>query len=70
MKESHLYTAFILIASAAFLFLWWHASNSSIQIGGALQGIPGTDPISPFMAVIMVIWFMLVGFVIHLNHRR
>ncbi len=70
MKEVHLYTALIIVVSAAFLLFWRLSSSSSIQVGGALQGIPGTDPISPFMAVLIVIWFMFVGFVIHLNHNR
>jgi len=70
MKEVRLYAVFFAVISASFLFLWWNSSKSSVQVGGALQGIPGTDPVSPFMAVLLIIWFILVGLVVYVNRPR
>ncbi len=70
MKEEHLLVAFVVFVSAVFLALWVHFSQPSLQFGGALYGIPGTDPISPFMAGILVIWLILVGFVVYVSRRH
>lgn len=67
MKNEVLLAVFVAFVGVAFAFLWFYVSTPSLQIGGALQGIPGSDPISPFMAVLLVVWFMLIGAVVYLN---
>lgn len=67
MKNEHLLAFFVVFVGISFLFVWFFASPPSLQVGGALQGVPGTDPISPLMAALIVIWFLLVGFVVYLN---
>ena len=70
MKEEHLLIAFVVFASALFLASWVYFSRASLNVGGALYGIPGTDPISPFMGALLVIWLILVGFVMYASHHR
>ena len=70
MKEEHLLIAFVVFASGVFLSMWMYFSPPSLQVGGALYGIPGTDPISPFMGALLVIWLILVGFVMYASHHR
>jgi len=70
MKEVHLYAIFFAVVSVAFVFLWWYVSPSSLQVGGAIWGIPSTDAVTPFVASLLIFWFMLVGFVMYANHKR
>ena len=70
MKNEHLATIFASLVGLAMLGIWYYSSNSSLQVGGALYGIPGADPITPMMAVLIVVWFLLVGSVIHLHKPK
>ncbi len=70
MKNEELVTLFVVFVSLVFLFLWFKSSVPMLQVGGALYGVPGTDPISPLMAVLIVIWFMLVSVVVFLNRPK
>ena len=67
MKNEYLLAGFVAFVGIAFLFAWFNVSEPSLQVGGSLYGIPGTDPISPLMGALIVIWFLLVGFVVYLN---
>ena len=67
MKNEHLLLIFSLFTGLSLIYTWFYLSKPSLQIGGALYGIPGTDPITPIMAAFIVIWFMLMGLVVYLN---
>lgn len=70
MKNDFLLAAFAVFVGIAFVLTWYYVSNPDVQIGGALYGIAGTDPITPFMAVLLVIWFILVAIVLFVNKSR
>ena len=69
MKKEYGIALFAVLVGSIF-FYKWYVSNPSSQVGGALYGIPGTDPISPFMGALLLIWFMLVGFIVFLNKPK
>ena len=68
--ENIIVTSFVVLVGFIFLLTWFYVSRPSLQIGGALQGVPGTDPIGPFMAVLIVLWFVFVGTVVHLRKPK
>lgn len=70
VKEEHLLMAFVVFVSGLFLGVWVYVSRAPSNVGGALYGIPGTEPISPFMASLLVIWLVLVGFVFYTTKHR
>ena len=70
MKNDFLIAAFAVFVGIAFVLTWHYVSHPGLQVGGALYGIAGTDPITPFMAVLLVIWFILVAIVIFVNKSR
>ncbi len=70
MKNEHLLSAFVVFVGIAFVLTWYYASHPGLQVGGALYGIPGTDPITPFMAVLLIIWFILVAIVLIVNRTK
>jgi len=70
VKNEHLLAAFAVFVGIAFVFTWYYVSNPELQVSGALYGIPGTDPITPFMAVLLIIWFILVALVLFLNKTK
>jgi hypothetical protein len=70
MKETHILTAFAVLVGVAFVLLWRHVSKSSLQVGGALYGIPGADPITPLMAATVIVWFILVGTIVYMRRPR
>ena len=67
MKERSLVVGFVVFVGLALLFMWYYTAPVSFQVSGALWGIPGTDPITPIMAALIVIWFLLVVSVVYLN---
>ncbi len=70
MENDSLLAAFAVFVGIAFVLTWHYVSHPGLQVGGALYGIAGTDPITPFMAVLLVIWFILVAIVLFVNRAR
>jgi len=68
--ENLIVTSFVVVVGLILLLAWFYVSKPSLQIGGALQGVPGTDPIGPFMAVLIVLWFVFVGAVVHFRKPK
>ena len=70
MKNEHLLVFFVVFVGVALLGIWFFSSNSELQVGGALYGIPGADPISPLMGATLVVWFLLVGTVVFMHKPK
>ena len=66
MKREHLLIFFASFIGVAVVLMWLYISPMG-QVNGAFLGVPGTDAVGPLMGVLLVVWFMLVGFVVYLN---
>lgn len=67
MRNEHLLGAFFVFSTAALVATWWYVSGPAYNVGGALYGIPGTEPMGPLMAALLVVWFILAATVAVLN---
>ncbi len=70
MKNDHLLTFFAAFVGLALLGIWFYSSSPVLQVGGALYGIPGADPITPLMAVLILLWFLIIGTVVFLRKPK
>ncbi len=67
MKESHLIAFFAAFVSLAFISTWYYVSHSSLQVMGAIEGIPGTEPMSATMAVTLLVSLFMFAAVLFLR---
>jgi len=67
VKNKNIALAFVLFVTVALGFMWFYASPNTNQIDGALKGVPGTDLISPLMATLLILWFLLLVSVIYVT---
>ncbi len=70
VKNEHLLIFFGVFVSVAFIYAWYAVSLPFNQVGGAFHG--GSEPsfLSPFTAVLLVIWLLLLVAVVYITKHH
>jgi len=69
MKDEVLLWAFFIFSTLALVGTWFYLSPPTLQISGAFSGDSAPDLVTPLMASLLVVWFLLVVFVMYFNRR-
>jgi len=67
VKNTHLLTFFGIFVSAAFVYAWSLVSMPMNLVGGAIHGGVRPSLMSPFTAVLLVIWLLLLVAVVYVS---